>query len=62
MEKTSEPITMEEMQALHDEWWDSLTNEDKEKLFRQQKEAEDFFYNQKQTKEDLLGPNNHLGI
>jgi|TARA_R110000782_G_scaffold87008_6_gene168473 hypothetical protein len=62
MDRNSRPVTMEEMQSQHDEWWDSLTSEEKEKLFHQQKEAEDYFYSLKQSKEDFLGPNSHLGV
>jgi|TARA_B100002019_G_C21011412_1_gene470197 TRAP-type C4-dicarboxylate transport system substrate-binding protein len=47
-EKNSKPVTMEEMVSLHDEWWNSLSDKDKEKLFQEQKEAEDYFYNIKQ--------------
>ena len=47
-EKESKPVTMEEMVAQHDEWWNSLSDKDKEKLFQEQKEAEDYFYNIKQ--------------
>jgi len=41
-------ITLEESQANHNEWWDSLTNEDKERLYNEQKEAEEYFHNIKQ--------------
>ena len=50
-EKESKPVTMEEMVAQHDEWWNSLSDKDKEKLFQEQKEAEDYFYNIKQQKD-----------
>ncbi len=36
----SQPITMEEMNQLHDEWWASLSNEDKEKLYNEMVESE----------------------
>ena len=32
----SKPPTMEEVNALHDEWWNSLTNEQKQKLVEEQ--------------------------
>ena len=32
----SKPATMEEVNALHDEWWNSLTNEQKQKLVEEQ--------------------------
>jgi|TARA_R100001163_G_C5039534_1_gene177989 TRAP-type C4-dicarboxylate transport system substrate-binding protein len=50
-EKDSKPVTMEEMVAQHDEWWNSLSDKDKEKLFQEQKEAEEYFYNIKQQKD-----------
>lgn len=52
-EKNSKPITMEEMTNLHDEWWNSLSEEEKNKLFQEQKEAEDYFYNQKQSNQSF---------
>ena len=33
MSKEEQPITQEEAQANHDAWWDSLTNDEKEKLY-----------------------------
>ena len=39
-EELGTPITQEEMAANYNAWWDSLTNEDKEKLFKEQEEAE----------------------
>ena len=36
MVKKSKPVTMEEVNALHDEWWNSLTNEQKQKLGEEQ--------------------------
>ena len=41
MEKENElqPITMEEMNQLHNEWWASLSNEEKEKLYNDQEKA-----------------------
>jgi len=46
--KNNESVTLEEMNANHNDWWNSLTDADKEKLYNDQKEAEDHFYNQKQ--------------
>ena len=40
----SQPITMEEMNQLHDEWWASLSNEDKEKLYNEMVESEIQYY------------------
>ena len=34
-----EPVTMEEKQAEHDAWWDSLTEEQKIQLYNDQEEA-----------------------
>jgi hypothetical protein len=36
MANKSKPATMEEVNALHDEWWNSLTNEQKQKLVDEQ--------------------------
>ena len=33
-----EPVTMEEKQAEHDAWWDSLTEEQKQQLYNDQEE------------------------
>ena len=46
----SQPITMEEMNQLHDEWWASLSNEEKEKLYNEMVEAEIQYYNDKADK------------
>ena len=35
------PVTQEEKQSEHDDWWDSLTNEEKEKLFEEAERAEE---------------------
>ena len=40
MVKKSRPATMEEVNALHDEWWNSLTNEQKQKLVEEQEAIE----------------------
>ena len=42
-----ESITMEEMNQLHDEWWASLSNEDKEKLYNEMVESEVQHYGNK---------------
>ena len=34
----SEPVTMEETQAQHDAWWNSLTEEQKQQLYNDQEE------------------------
>ena len=46
----SQPITMEEMNQLHDEWWASLSNEDKEKLYNEMVESEAQYYSDKADK------------
>ena len=33
------PVTMEETQAQHDAWWNSLTEEQKQQLYNDQEEA-----------------------
>ena len=40
-----EPATQEEVQANHNDWWDSLTDEQKEQLYKDHQEAEDYFNN-----------------
>jgi hypothetical protein len=35
------PVTQEEKQSQHDDWWDSLTNEEKEKLYEEAERAEE---------------------
>ena len=36
MANKSRPATMEEVNQLHNEWWNSLTNEQKQKLVEEQ--------------------------
>jgi len=45
--KRSEPVTMEELNQLHDEWWASLTDEDKERLYNEMVESEVQYYSDK---------------
>ena len=33
------PVTQEEKQSNHDDWWNSLTEEQKQKLYTDQEEA-----------------------
>ena len=40
MANKSKPVTMEEVNALHDEWWNSLTDEQKQKLVDEQEAME----------------------
>jgi hypothetical protein len=38
--KKSKPITLEESNQMWDEWWNSLTNEQKQKLVEEQEAIE----------------------
>ncbi len=51
------PVTMEETQAQHDAWWDSLTEEQKQKLYEEQ-EA----YEQNRIDNDMNGLNSQYGV
>ena len=55
IEKKLKPITQEEITDNYDAWWNSLTDKDKEKLFKDQEEAEKHFIN-------LEGPNSSYGV
>jgi hypothetical protein len=44
-EELGTPITQEEMTANYNAWWDSLTDEDKAKLYKEQEEAESQYIN-----------------
>jgi|TARA_R110000822_G_scaffold2650_2_gene12308 hypothetical protein len=57
-EDNYQPITQEEILTNHDIWWNSLSNEDKEKLFEDTIEAEKHFNNL----EDIEGPNSSYGV
>ena len=35
------PVTMEETQSQHDDWWNSLTDEEKQKLYEEAERAEE---------------------
>ena len=48
---------MEETQAQHDAWWDSLTEEQKQKLYEEAEAAE-----QERIDNDMKGLNNRYGI
>ena len=50
-------VTQEESQANHDAWWDSLTDDQKEQLFKDRDASE-----REMTDEDFFGPNKTLGI
>ena len=49
--------TQEEVQAQHDAWWDSLTDEQKQKLYEEAERAE-----QDRIDEELFGPNKRYGV
>ena len=51
------PVTQEEVQAQHDAWWNSLTEEQKQKLYEEQ-EA----YEQDRMDNDLNGLNSRYGV
>ena len=51
------PVTMEEVQAQHDAWWDSLTEEEKQKLYEEAEAAE-----QDRIDNDMNGPNSQYGV
>ena len=36
---STEPVTQEEIQAQHDAWWNSLTEEQKQQLYNDQEES-----------------------
>ena len=40
MANKNKPVTMEEVNRLHDEWWNSLTDKQKQKLVEEQLEME----------------------
>ena len=44
MANKSRPATMEEVNQLHNEWWDSLTNDQKEQLFKDRDASEREYY------------------
>ena len=54
---TGEPATQEDVQSNHDDWWNSLTEEQKQKLYNDQEEAE-----QDRIDNDMNGPNNQYGV
>ena len=50
-------VTQEEVQAQHDAWWNSLTEEQKQKLYEEQ-EA----YEQDRIDNDMKGLNSRYGV
>jgi len=54
---TSKPATQKEVQSNHDDWWNSLTDEEKQKLYEETEEAE-----QDRIDNDMNGPNSQYGV
>ena len=54
------PVTMEETQAQHDAWWNSLTEEQKQQLYNDQEEL--FKLTIEEINNDMGGPNNQYGV
>ena len=48
--------------AEYDAWWNSLTDDQKEQLFKDRAASEKEMVDQMINNEDLLGPNSNLGI
>ena len=57
MANKSKPVTMEEVNQLHNEWWDSLTDDQKEQLFKDRDASE-----RGMADEDFFGPNKTAGV
>ena len=57
-------VTQEEVQAQHDAWWNSLTDEEKQKLYEEAEEAEKERIERELdlSNSDLYGPNSKYGI
>ena len=51
------PVTMEEVQAQHDAWWNSLTDKEKQKLYEEAEAAE-----QDRIDNDMNGLNSQYGV
>ena len=58
------PVTQEEKQSQHDDWWNSLTDEEKQKLYEEAEEAEKERIERELdlSNSDLYGPNSKYGI
>ena len=53
----SKQVTMEEMVQNHDDWWNSLTDKQKQKIADEAQAAEKHFIDN-----DLYGPNKQYGV
>ncbi len=58
------PVTMEEKQSQHDDWWNSLTDEEKQKLYEEAEAAEKERIERELdlSNSDLYGPNSKYGV
>ena len=54
---TSKPVTQKEVQSNHDDWWNSLTDEEKQKLYEETEAAE-----QDRIDNDMNGLNSQYGV
>ena len=54
---TPKPVTQEEIQSQHDAWWNSLTEEQKQKLYEETEAAE-----QDRIDNDMNGLNSQYGV
>ena len=48
----SKQVTMEEMQKNHDDWWDSLTEEEKQKVANEAQAASTYFDEQRANRDE----------
>ena len=53
----SKEVSMGELQKNHDDWWNSLTEEEKQKIADEAQSAEKHFIDN-----DLYGPNKQYGV
>ena len=60
----SKQVTMEEMIKNHDDWWNSLTEEEKQKIADEAQAATTYFDEERanKTDHDMRGPNSKYGI
>ena len=55
-------VSQEEVQAEHDAWWNSLTDEQKQQLYFNQTESDKDHVNHWIRREDIEGPNTNYGV
>ena len=48
----SKPVTMEETQSNHDDWWNSLTEEEKQKIADEAQAASNYFDEQRADRDE----------